>query len=451
MRLFATYLFVFRIGYNSGLRFYGYPILVMNLFLTSASTANLTRLCLIRVILLTGLGVSILVAHWQSIQLANTSIITTLLVLATYTAACWWRAQQSRPVTDQEFLGHIVADIAFLATLLYLSGGATNPFVSYYLVPLSISAITLPWAYTLGVALLGIGAYSALLFFYIPVTIFAPSHHSTGINIHIVGMWINFVFSAGLISFFVVGMANTVRQQQQTINQQKEDSLRNEQIMAVATLAAGTAHELGTPLATMNVLLEELNKEQHPQTLQDDIALLLQQVERCKGILSNLTTTAQNSHGEQITINSETLLREILSEWQVMRPEADVDFSVCKPHQAPNIASDTTLKQAITNLLNNAADACPNNIQVALDWNSSHLKLSIEDNGPGIPLELANQIYKPFITTKGKGLGLGLSLSHATIERFGGTVALFNKQAKGAITGTITQLQLPTSIGVNNV
>jgi two-component system sensor histidine kinase RegB len=399
---------------------------VIKAFNTAAIATNLQRLCLIRVILLIGITIALGIAKTQNITVATSSIIWVLSVLALYTTLCWFRLQQAWPVTEQEFFAHIFADIGFLTALLYLSGGATNPFVSYFLIPLSISAITLPWAYTITVAVLSVVAYSLLLFFYVPLAIYAPSH---------------FVLSAGLITYFIVGMATALRKQQQTINQQKEDNLRDQQIMAVATLAAGTAHELGTPLATMNVLLEELNQESASSQLQEDIALLLEQVTRCKSILTKLTNTAQISHAVKETITLTVLIDEVLDNWLLMRPEVSSSLNIITDGSTPYIESDATLKQAITNLLDNAADACAVDIKIILSWDDRLITLAIEDNGPGIPMAIADQIGKSFITTKGKGLGLGLSLSHATIERFGGTVQLFNQQPNG----TLTQLQLPIS------
>jgi|TARA_B110000902_G_C14283797_1_gene577905 two-component system sensor histidine kinase RegB len=414
---------------------------VIKAFNTAAIATNLQRLCLIRVILLFGITIALGIAKTQDITVATSSIIWVLSILALSTTLCWFRLQQSWPLTEQEFFAHIFSDIGFLTALLYFSGGATNPFVSYFLIPLAISAITLPWAYTIAAAVLSIASYSLLLFFYVPLAIYAPSHHSDGLNIHILGMWINFVLSAGLITYFVVGMASALRKQQQTINQQKEDSLRDQQIMAVATLAAGTAHELGTPLATMNILLEELNKDAQPGELQEDLTLLLEQVTRCKSILTKLTDTAQISHAVKDPIDVRDLIDQVLDNWLLMRPEVSSSLSIINDSKSPHIDSDATLKQAITNLLDNAADACAIDVKVILNWDDKMITLAIEDNGPGIPIEMAEKIGKPFITTKGKGLGLGLSLSHATIERFGGTVQLFNRQPNG----TLTQLQLPVS------
>jgi two-component system sensor histidine kinase RegB len=191
----------------------------------------------------------------------------------------------------------------------------------------------------------------------------------------------------------------------------------------------------------MNVLLEELNQQSSSSELQEDISLLLEQVARCKSILTKLTDTAQISHAVKETVDVKVLIDGVLDNWLLMRPEVSSNLNIVNQDRSPHIESDATLKQTITNLLDNAADACAVDIKITLSWNDKLITLVIEDSGPGIPMDMADQIGKPFITTKGKGLGLGLSLSHATIERFGGTVQLFNQQPNG----TLTQLQLPVS------
>jgi len=103
------------------------------------------------------------------------------------------------------------------------------------------------------------------------------------------------------------------------------------------------------------------------------------------------------------------------------------------------MAPPPDLTQALLNLLNNAADACPDGLQVTLDWNAEDLTISIRDHGAGVPLAIAEQIGKPFFTTKGKGFGLGLFLSKASVTRAGGSVKLYSHEEGG----TLTELHQP--------
>src|SRR5690606_36973111 len=345
-----------------------------------------------------------------------------------------------------EFFAQLLFDVACLSVLLYASGGATNPFVSYYLVPLSIAAAVLPWGYTAALALISVSAYSALLFVYVPLPLLAPTldehqHHATNaINAHIVGMWCNFALSAALITYVVVRMANTLREQQRELNLRREQALHTEQLLAVATLAAGTAHELGTPLNTMTLLLQDMHSDD--AELSADIDLLQQQVHHCRATLRKLVSTAETHQAQGHALQpADQFLRELLERWQVVRPSARFELSgpVDSASAAPAIRTDEALRQALINLLDNAADTDSGPLQLSLDWAGATITLRIRDRGPGIGFDIADQLGKPFVSTKGKGLGLGLFLSHATIERCGGSIRLYN-HAEG---GTEAVLTLP--------
>src|SRR5690606_14130236 len=141
-------------------------------------------------------------------------------------------------------------------------------------------------------------AYSLLLFFYQPLPDLTPpglhlEHEEPGLSLHILGMWFNFLVSAAIITWFVVRMADELRSREEMLSRYREDSLRNELVLAVATQAAGTAHELGTPLGTAAILLKEMEEEYagQPELLRD-IRLLRKQVSLCRGTLKELVSKA---------------------------------------------------------------------------------------------------------------------------------------------------------------
>jgi two-component system sensor histidine kinase RegB len=256
-------------------------------------------------------------------------------------------------------------------------------------------------------------------------------------------MWFTFTLSTCLITFFVVKMAHALRQQDQEKTINRENELRDEQILAIATLAAGTAHELGTPLATMTVLLDEMEFEfqKKPEVI-SDVHLLNQQVTNCKHILQGLVSTAEshsNGHHQTKTVNIVEYLQEVLTHWQVIRPTAQYTFTYSDNSHHKTLQLDLTLKQAIINILNNAADACPDNIEVKLSCHNDTIVIRIRDHGAGIPQDIADQMGKPFISTKRQGLGLGLFLSHATINRYGGKIELHNCSDGG----TLAEIEIP--------
>lgn len=420
--------------------------------LTAAKT-NLQRLALVRLVVVAGELIALIYASgWLRAELHPDlhygllgAVIGLMAVAALFT---FWRLAQAWPVTDAEFFAQLLLDVASLSVLLYASGGATNPFVSYFLVPLSIAAAVLPWRYTASLALICVAAYSTLLFVYLPLPLFSPAmgehqHHAAGaLSPHIFGMWCNFALSAALITYVVVRMANTLREQQRELNLRREQALHNEQLLAVATLAAGTAHELGTPLSTMTVLLDDMDADD--AELRADIELLKQQVQSCRATLKKLVSTAETHQAQtHSTQPADAFLRELLDRWQVVRPSAQAALS-SRSGPAPRIRVDEALRQAIINLLDNGADTDSGPLALALDWDEAFVALRIRDHGPGIGFDIAEQLGKPFVTSKGKGLGLGLFLSHATIERSGGDIRLFNHPEGG----TEALLRLPVAAAV---
>jgi len=263
--------------------------------------------------------------------------------------------------------------------------------------------------------------------------------HGDGANVHILGMWFNFLFSACLITYFVVRMAATLRRQEAVAVRQREDRLRNDQIMAVASLAAGTAHELGTPLSTMTVLVDEMLQDGAlGEESRQDCELLRDQLRQCRSILAELSHTAELSSVEQTHRQPVgEFTRHTVERWAVRRP--GVVYQVNCDGDGPVIEFDLTMGQALENLLNNAADAGSDRVEVSVQWNEREAGISVRDWGCGIPVELLEQVGKPIIHAGKSGLGIGLMLSQATVQRYGGRIELRNVHSGG----TIATLTLP--------
>ncbi len=416
----------------------------------SALHHNLLRILVIRTIVL---SLQLFALGWARLNeidgIAFTTIFYILVALFVITGLSFIRLRQARALTELELFSQLWIDIIGLTLLLYFSGGSTNPFVSYYLIPLVISAATLPWRYTIFIALGSLCAYSYLLFDFQPLEALAPSsaheahsahaHHSShstgGFDLHVLGMWANFVVSCFLITWFIVKMSHTLKQQESELNQLREDDLRNEQVLAVATLAAGTAHELGTPLSTMKVVCRELLND-NPQN-REDLELLLEQIKLCQEKLQQL------SHNASLDTASppedlRTFIKKLLLDWHLLRQEVSLDIHWRDSDPALSICPPRTLQQSVINLLDNAADASPERLDVEIQWDEQTLNISIRDYGQGIPENMMNELGQAFVTSKQDGLGIGLLLTHATITHFGGYVRQFN-----ANPGTLTQISLP--------
>ncbi|MEH6365742.1 MAG: ATP-binding protein [Pseudomonas marincola] len=409
--------------------------------LLSASRQNLWRLILIRFLVLAAQAGSVGLAYKSELlplpwfELSVTLCISLLLCVFTMI-----RLRGPWPVTELEYAVQLGLDLVIHSVLLFYSGGSTNPFVSYYLVPLTIAAAILPWLYTLTLSGLALGGYTLLLVWTHPLEV--PPEPRQSLLIY--GMWLSFALAAALITFFVSRMAGELRRQEEQRAERREEGLRDQQLLAVATQAAGAAHELGTPLATMSVLIKELRREHPEPMLQEDLAVLQEQVKLCKDTLQQLVRAAEADRRQAIVEQSSVdWLETTLNRWHLMRPEASYRYQCLGRGTPPRLMPPADLTQALLNLLNNAADACPEKLDIRLDWDHQWLQLSIRDFGAGVPLAIAEQLGRPFFTTKGKGFGLGLFLSQASVTRAGGTVKLYNHEEGG----TLTELKLPRSYG----
>ncbi|MBB3229969.1 ATP-binding protein [Halomonas stenophila] len=410
----------------------------------STPNRNLVRLTIVRGITWTGFLAGIVIGvEGLGFALDLPAVIGVILVMGLINVGTWWRLGRPRAVTHREYLSHLLADVGGLTLLFYFTGGSTNPFINYYLVPVTIAAATLPWRHAWAVAAAAMAGYSFLMFVYHPVPQLGMPHAETTINLHTLGMWLNFALSAGLVTFFLYKMARALRSREQALSRTREAVLRNEQVLAVATQAAGTAHELGTPLSTMAVLLKEMREDARGDTqLETDIDLLRQQVNTCKSRLRHLVDSADRRRMAQPEVREAgDWLATVVQRWLVLRPDVAHRLEIAGRRGQPRLAVDATLDQALTNLLNNAADANPDDITIQLDWNDEEVVIDIRDHGPGVALSIADQLGDTFVSTKSKGLGIGLFLTHATINRFGGGVSLYNHPEGG----TLTEVTLPRS------
>lgn len=398
---------------------------------------NLLRLCQIRSIVVIGL---LAITSWfhffTGIVFPSLPMYLLLAVMAVINVAIMLRLRVDTPVSEKEFFGNLLLDILFLTLVLYFTGGSTNPIVSYYLLPLIISAAILKPAHTWFIAFLSIGFYTLLLFYYQPLALFTTTGHGAMTNAHLLGMWVNFGFSALLIAWFVVRMAVALRERSRLVAQSREAGLRNEQIISVASIAAGTAHELRTPLATMAVTVDEIAVE-YPQ-LKEETALLTQQIARCEEVLRKLVSTSSED-GRVVVTDVGALIRRLLDGWRLSRPEIELKTNLPAHESGLRIRYDKSLQHALTSLLNNAADASPDYVSLEVGSAPGWLLIVIEDRGPGIPADIAGSLGKTSVSRKQGGLGLGVLLGQASIERLGGGVRLVDKEGSG----TRLEIRLP--------
>ncbi|MEO7432042.1 MAG: ATP-binding protein [Dokdonella sp.] len=342
-------------------------------------------------------------------------------VLALFAAFAFWRLRQPWPVGLTEAFGHVAVDIAVLSWLLYWTGGATNPFVSLLVMPIALAAAALPPRYVIGVAILAADGYLLLVPWNVPLPPMGPDG-SRDFNLHVVGMAINFVVTAVFLAFFIARLARALRQREAQVQRERERALRDEGILAIATQAAGTAHELNTPLSTIRTLLGELQREQSANPLlAADLALLASQADRCRDILRELVAVgSRHLAGEPQRIALGSFVGECENQFRLLRPEIEPDIIIDADAIERMLEAQPDLRHALINLLSNAADASlaagSSAVGLRVSVDGDGVEFGVRDHGDGI----GPGTGVAFQTSKGDGLGLGLALAHATAERLGG-------------------------------
>jgi two-component system sensor histidine kinase RegB len=410
-----------------------------------ARTLAWLRLCAIA-----GQSAAVMVCSWwMQINIPTLSLLLGIDMLAVFAVFAAWRISQPWPVREWETVCHVAADTVVLGYLLYFTGGASNPFVTLLLVPIALSAAALSERAVLAVAAIAGAAYAVLLHWYVPLPMNQFTLDDHGFSLHVTGMGVNFVITALLLGFFINRLARAVRMQQLEVQRVRERALRDEGILAIATQAAGAAHELNTPLSTMRTLLPELRREHAAdRVLDEDLELLEGQVDRCRTILREMVAFGKaqlSQEPERVALSA--FIHGCVERFQLLRPEAELQLHVQNDLDQTTLSTPPGLRHALLNLLNNAADASAlrdsNSVTLEVRRDGDWLEWIVRDRGPGFtPTGAAASIGK---SDKLSGLGIGLALAEATAERLAGELIAANTE-----NGAQMCLRLPLAVIAEN-
>ncbi len=338
----------------------------------------------------------------------------------------------------------MMIDIAILTGLLYLTGGPTNPFSFLYLVQIALATVLVRarWTWMLvGLAFLGFGV---LVIEHEPLTIPADSHAY--------GAWVALGVASAFVVHFLLRITGALAEREHELTEARGLTARQERLASLATMAAGAAHELSTPLGTVALAAKELERaltKADKGELADDARLIREEVGRCRVILDQMAQGA-GTVGESVTSSTVKVLFDetLVGIRESTRVVCELTDDVAnKQLRLPPRA----VSQALRSLVTNAQDASPPNTSVLITArvDEDQLRVVIRDRGPGIPEEILARIGEPFFTTKapGRGMGLGLFLARAVIEGVGGTLQIDSKPGNG----TEVSVGLPLDVGVRSI
>jgi len=335
-------------------------------------------------------------------------------------------------------------DILQLAALLFLTGGADNPFIFLLVAPVTVSAATQPPRNTIALGLLGAGMAVLLLFYSMPLPWYPGSRPDLPM-LYSFGVLASVLSGMVFLALYAWRLAKEARQMSDALAATELVLAREQQLHALDGLAAAAAHELGTPLSTIAVVAKELAREPAAGgQFADDIALLQAQAMRCREILTKLTRSPSEPDPLHARMSVTQLIDEAAEPYRSTsslsisaEPEASVDGEAAlEPvgERKPGVI------YGLSNLIENAVDFARQRVEIVARWSARDVLLTISDDGPGIPLDVLDALGEPYITTRGTrragqikngeptGLGLGFFIAKTLLERSGAAVTLENRQ-----------------------
>lgn len=402
-----------------------------------AGLQNLLQLIALRWLAVLGQVATIVFVHASlNIHLPLKPMLGAVAFLAVFNFAYLLRWLMQWPLRRGELFFAMLVDVGVLTWQLYLSGGTDNPFVFLYLVQVILGAMLLEagsvWALVgiTGACFAGLAVYSR------PLSL--PFSHDGGLQSpYVQGLLLCFALNAGLLVVFLTRISKNLRARDARLADLRQRAAEEDHIVRMGLLASGAAHELGTPLATLAVILGDWKRlpafRGDPELLAE-VEEMQVQLARCKSIVSGILLSAGEARGES---SAATTVREFLDdlvhEWRNTRKVERFEYDDRFGHDVAMV-SDSAVRQMIHNVLDNAAEASPKSVKLEVERDTDMLRLSVSDSGPGFAPGMLEEFGKPYRSTKGRpGSGLGLFLVVNVARTLGGTVEARNRREGGAV------------------
>ncbi|KYP11221.1 MAG: histidine kinase [Limnobacter sp. CACIAM 66H1] len=397
---------------------------------------NMLHLIHLRWLAVGGQIATILVATWGfGIQLPMFNMLAVMVCLIAFNIGSHLRWHEERVVSNRELFLAMLVDIASLTAQLYFTGGINNPFVFLFLLQVILSAVLLRAESTWLVVAITTVCLAFLSIVNKPLVWPLNSTYKLA-DLYATGLVICFVLNAALLVIFITRIGRNLRAGDAALASLRQRAAEEEHIVRMGLLASGAAHELGTPLATMSVVLgdwKRMPQFSNDPAMLEEIEEIEGQLMRCKSIVSGILLSAGETRGES---SSKTSLNEffenLVEEWESSRPAQHFEYTNSIEEEF-TVAFDSTVKQMVFNVLDNALEVSPNWLRFEVSKNREQLFLTVADQGPGFRTDILEQVGTPYNSSKGRpGGGLGLFLVMNVARTLGGTLTVTNRQEGGA-------------------
>jgi two-component system, sensor histidine kinase RegB len=362
------------------------------------------------------------------------------------------RPRMEGEVRNSELMAGLLVDMFALTALLYLSGGAGNPFVFLYVLQVTLGAVLLETWSTWVLAALACACFGVLMHFNVPVVV-RGSESDAGhlFELHVLGMFACFLLDVVLLVLFTGQISANLRRRELRLADLRQQTAEHDHIVRMGLLASGAAHELGTPMATMSVILgdwKRMTAFRNDPDLREELDEMDAALQRCKRIVGGILMSAGEARGEAPALTTVAASFDALvAEWGKVAPGVPLDVVIEQPldeaaFRRTPIISDTSLRQMIFNVLDNAREVSPGWVCLSLRCHGGELAMTVRDRGPGFSQEMLDNFGKPYQSSKDRpGSGLGLFLVVNVMRKLGGDVRAANADGGGAM----VTLRLPLS------
>lgn len=380
------------------------------------------------------------------LRLAPLAAITSVTALSNL-----WLASREGRVPPGRVPAVLAFDTLALTGLLYFTGGPSNPFSALYLVHVTLAAVVAGMRGTGALVALSATSYAVLFFAHVPVPALAHVHHQPGgrPSPHLLGMWVAFTVTAALIAYFVTHLAQELRARETRLAEAERLAARNQRLASLTTLAAGAAHELGTPLGTIAVASKELERALTlagaPEAHVEDARLIRAEAARCRDVLQQMSGRTGAVAGE---LPARARAADVFADLAARlgaRERERLSFATSDAGDAAVFVPRNGLAQALETLVRNALDAEARRITLSVEPDAATLRLVVEDDGQGMSGAVLERLGEQFFTTKapGAGMGLGVFLARSFAEAWGGRLSFSSEVGAGSR----AVLELPTARG----
>ncbi len=340
-----------------------------------------------------------------------------------------------RRVSDIEAAAQLGFDLLQLAVLLWLTGGMTNPFSLLFLAPVVTSATTLSRPVVASLGLLAAGLSFGLLFEHNPLPWSPPGSFILPFEFTL-GSWVALIVGMVFTSLYAWRAAKESRRMSEALAATEAVLAHEQKLAALGGLAAAAAHELGTPLATIQLTAKEMARELDPATpLGEDALLMVTQTQRCREILQQLASRGDEGDIIHDRMSLDVLLNEASDPYFGLGTHIDLD--VHGTGAVPSIVRQAELVYGLRNFVENAVGFADTKVTILGEWDADNIRMKIQDDGPGFDAAIIGRLGEPYVSgreedEKAGGLGLGFFIAKTLIERTGGKVRFGNLKTGGA-------------------